>query len=416
MSSHSPTRRSNTTVFAYDLLDRRISRSNPIGQAWTFGYDSRGNLTNIVDAKGLPLSHEYDALSRLTRAVTPDDDIAYAYDPFGNMTAANDNDSGVSFTFDALNRLATASTQDNGHQPAVTLTHAYDVLSRRASITDDTGAVVQFGFEDADRLDSLLSPGGGSIALGHDPAGRLATIAFPNGVQTAATYDPVSSLLTRLEHVLGGLPFERFEYQQNPLGDLTAIADLIEPRTFAYDSLQRLTAGGTAASPESYGYDPEGNRTASHLSSAHVVDDANRLLADDAFNYAYDTNGNLTSKVALAGGEITTYGYNALDQLTRIDFPDLSFAEYAYDAFGRRIEKNVGGVVTRYVYGGEDILLEFDGTNTLLARYGHGDGNRIDQPLVMARGGQSYYYHADHQGSIRKVTRTFPKNSSRTRG
>ena len=65
-----------------------------------------------------------------------------------------------------------------------------------------------------------------------------------------------------------------------------------------------------------------------------MVDDANRLLADDAFNYAYDANGNLTSKVALAGGDITTYVYNALDQLTRIDFPDGSFAKNNFEDMG----------------------------------------------------------------------------------
>ncbi len=51
---------------------------------------------------------------------------------------------------------------------------------------------------------------------------------------------------------------------------------------------------------------------------------------------------------------------------------------------------------------GEDILLEFDGAGALLARTSHGQGT--DQPLAVERGGQSFYYHADHQGSIRKIT------------
>ena len=101
-------------------------------------------------------------------------------------------------------------------------------------------------------------------------------------------------------------------------------------------------------------------------------------------------------------GGVTTYTYDAQNQLVRIDFPDLTFAAYRYDGLSRRIEKDANGTITRYVYDGSDILLEFDGTNTLLARTSHGQG--IDQPLAVERGGQSFFYQADHRGSVRKIT------------
>ena len=104
---------------------------------------------------------------------------------------------------------------------------------------------------------------------------------------------------------------------------------------------------------------------------------------------------------------MTSYSYDAQDQLVRIDFPDVTFATYAYDALGRRIDKDVddgagGREVTAYVYDGADILMEFDGAGGFLARYAHGD--RVDQPLAMTRGGQDYYIQADHQGSVIRVT------------
>ena len=58
---------------------------------------------------------------------------------------------------------------------------------------------------------------------------------------------------------------------------------------------------------------------------------------------------------------MTGYSYDAQDQLTRIDFPDLTFAAYRYDGLGRRIEKDVNGALTQYVYDFSDILLEYDG-------------------------------------------------------
>jgi RHS repeat-associated protein len=80
-------------------------------------------------------------------------------------------------------------------------------------------------------------------------------------------------------------------------------------------------------------------------------------------------------------------------------------ANYKYDGLGRRVEKeviSVGTTVTRYVYDNEDILLELDGSNTILARYTHGPG--IDEPLIMEKGGQGFFYQADGLGSITEIT------------
>lgn len=54
------------------------------------------------------------------------------------------------------------------------------------------------------------------------------------------------------------------------------------------------------------------------------------------------------------------------------------------------------------VFDNEDILLELDGSNNITSRYTHGPG--IDEPLVMERAGQSFFYHADGLGSITDIT------------
>ena len=79
-----------------------------------------------------------------------------------------------------------------------------------------------------------------------------------------------------------------------------------------------------------------------------------------------------------------------------------STSTYLYDGLGRRMEKNVDGAITRYLYDNEDILLELDGNNNILAQYTHGPG--IDEPLIMERDGQSYYYHTDGLGSVVVMT------------
>ena len=83
---------------------------------------------------------------------------------------------------------------------------------------------------------------------------------------------------------------------------------------------------------------------------------------------------------------------------------DGSIVNYEYDGLGRRIEKEVDSVVTQYIYDNEDILLELDGSNNIVARYTHGLG--IDEPLIVEKGGQSFFYHADDLGSITELTDT----------
>ncbi len=198
-----------------------------------------------------------------------------------------------------------------------------------------------------------------------------------------------------------------FGYIYNPVGNILDILDQVNPtntRTHTYDALQRLKTGGTASNAESYSYDLVGNRTTSFLSSSHNHDDLNRLTEDEQFTYTYDNNGNLKTKTNKAiPMEVTTYHWDAQDQLIQIDRPDSTTVTYKYDGLGRRIEKNIAGTITRYVYDGEDILLEYDGTHTFLARYSHGD--QVDQPLILQKAGVGFfYYHSNHQGSITHLT------------
>ena len=90
----------------------------------------------------------------------------------------------------------------------------------------------------------------------------------------------------------------------------------------------------------------------------------------------------------------------------------LKTISYKYDALGRRIQKNVDGTITKYIYDRGSILLEFDSEDRLTAKYIHGD--QVDQPLRMERAASPYrdesfpeqyfYYHRDRLGSITEIT------------
>ena len=188
-----------------------------------------------------------------------------------------------------------------------------------------------------------------------------------------------------------------YSYTYDFVGNRQTMTDSFGTHTYGYDDLYRLTSSTLPS--ESYAYDNVGNRNP--VSFAYDV--ANRLLDDGTYTYTYDDNGNLITKTNKSNPtEVTTYSYDIENQLIQVTGPTSQVTNYIYDGLGRRIEKNVNGTITRYVYDNEDIIAEYDGSNTLQAKYLHGPG--IDEPLRMERGGQNYFYHADGLGSITVIT------------
>jgi YD repeat-containing protein len=88
-----------------------------------------------------------------------------------------------------------------------------------------------------------------------------------------------------------------------------------------------------------------------------------QLMQTSSQKFTYtpsDPNGNLIKKVDKATGKTTTYQYDAENQLISVISEQGSVISYKYDGLGRRIEKDVDGKITRYVYDNEDILLEYN--------------------------------------------------------
>ena len=237
-------------------------------------------------------------------------------------------------------------------------------------------------------------------------------LEYPNDVRTpslikAYTYDPASQV-TNILHQLtaSSTQINKADYVYNNVGNRTSLTDRRGNQAFGYDSLDRLTSAShpLLGTPQAFSYDPVGNRT----TGGSVVNTGNQLTDDATHAYQYDDNGNLTRKTLLATGNYTQYSYDAENRLTKVeDFvagnATAAFTStYRYDGLGRRIEKVANGQTKRYIYDGEDILLEYDGSNVLQARYTHGPG--IDEPIAVTKGSSTYFYHQDGLGSVTDLT------------
>ncbi len=114
------------------------------------------------------------------------------------------------------------------------------------------------------------------------------------------------------------------------------------------------------------------------VEGAWSYNDNNELLTYAETEYRYDANGNATqllrslSGVEGSGAVMFTYHYNAQDRLVKVD--DVNggtIAEYAYDPFGRRLWKEVGGTRTYFFYADEGLAAEYDTAGNELRAYGY---------------------------------------------
>ena len=80
-------------------------------------------------------------------------------------------------------------------------------------------------------------------------------------------------------------------------------------------------------------------------------------------------------------------------------------ATLRYDPLGRLYETVGGGSTTRFLHDGDELVAEYDGSGTLLRRYGH--GKNVDDPVVWYEGPGTVglrWSHTDHQGSTIAIT------------
>jgi RHS repeat-associated protein len=388
------------SLFQYDSLNRLSKSSNALGQSTSYTYDRRSNIASTSDPKGQTITYTYDALDRLTRKTKPDDTVTYTYDAVGNLLGVVEGDSNLTFVYDAINRFTEVRTAATAGQNATNIRYSYNATGDRRTMTDPAGGITNYVYDALSRLTSLTDPTGQLFTLAYDELSRRTKANRPLSLTTNYAYDAAGHL-TSLAHQ-GSASSLAFNYTYDRIGNRITRADASGNLTYSYDSLYRLTAAtpSGASANESYSYDPVGNRLMSHLSSTHSYNAANRLSADSTFDYVYDANGNLTRKTERATGKITNYTYDSENQLTNISLPTGVTAAYRYDGLGRRIEKSNGTQLTRYVYDGQDILFEYDGTS-FTARYVHGPA--VDEVLSVTRGGSTSYFQTD---ALHSVVRT----------
>lgn len=428
--------------FRYDAVGRVKSETDELGNTRLFAYDDAGRLLDLyqdaLSGQG-SIADEIDA--------TDTQLLHYVWSVDGKLQSKTDKLSAATTTF-SYYPLPTAPTTDplagrlktavnaaasytfdyyaNGWLKSVndgtrTVEYQYDAAGHRELVTVKEGTATLQSLDyvydpTSKRLTDIISSVAGTFHFGADAWGRRSSLGYPKGVTTTYIYHDDMDWLTSLDTPLIGVSITY--PQHDKVGNRKARTEGSLSTGYAYDATYQLHTATTGTSIETFFYDAVGNResgpTVKDSATAaydHYAD--NSMTQGRKFTYAYDARGNRQYGYFDAGhSKYWQYSWDAENRLIEAKLvkgtQTLRTVTFKYDPFGRRVEKKVTGLApqvpvpltTRYVYDGEDIILQTvsNGTTTTTTHFVPGPG--IDDPLAMVRGGQKYFYHADGLGSI----------------
>ena len=400
-----------------------VKQIDPASRADSMAYDVAGNVTYVRTRQNRQVSLEYDALNRVIKKIglSNADTITYAYDAGSRWVSARtvrgtELVSVDTIFTDSVGRTVKEATVRSGSasawmvasfygstDPARTgvdvyataggfgslqgsALNIYDGLKRLGTIQLPTGQTL-FSYN-ADQLVDSIGFSQGSLGQrlyytsSHALARRLYNVvAVKNAFDGAYRTDSVARLVERATGV--GTQFQLFDY------DLKG--------RLAYWQKKHQTSTPTCVnSPSGYGYDCSGSQVVldSIVSAIYdnvenpadlgaTLDPGNRLRTFNGAAMTYDFDGNLLTKGAYS------YEWDDFGQLTRVLLNGAVQATFAYDGFGRRVKKTTSTGTVQYVWDGDQIILEADGSGTTLQTYTYYPGT--DRLHSVTAGGVTYY-------------------------
>ncbi len=361
----------------YDTAGRVAARTSPDGQTTSFVYSSSGQLLEKRRPDGRT--------------------IAYLYDGHGNVTSVDDGEFPVRYSYDQLDRLVRIE------YPAIrrTLSRRYDPQTGLlAEFIDSEGRHFHYRYDSSDRLIALELPGQGTFQFAYDAADRLVRMEYPNGVAGQWVYDCAGRLAGVVYQDRGGHVLDGAWYEYDAAGRPVLQRTLAGQVHFAYDVDGRLIGENREGSPAvEFEYDELGSRQAMIRDGQrmeYTYDAASQLTSAGATGFQYDANGNMIARIE--GTAQTLYKYDSDNQLIEVQLPGGKSVRFGYAPTGERIWREDEKGRTYYVTDGLHVWAELDSQLQPTSCYTHGP--LLDRPLMLTRGEQAYYYHADALGSI----------------
>ena len=452
--------------FTYSAARRIVGMTDPAGGQYTFEYDGAsgpagaGNLTKVTFPDGKTRVYFYAEATQInggSACATPAPNLP-------NVLTGLQDENGARYgtwAYDCLARATSSQHAAGAEQFTIDYQNGFRI------VTDPLGTARTVNFTvtrilGVARGTGTIQPAEGgsgtsSTAFSRDANGNVSSRTDRNGNRTNHAYDLARNLETSRTEGLtaagGTTPQTRtISTQWHPTFRLpTQIVEPLRTTTSAYDAdgaqcgargalcsrTVQATSGAartwtytynangqvlTVKGPRSdvsdlttYTYDTQGNvasitNAAGHLTSitaynAHgqprTIVDPNGMIT----TLGYDARQRLTSRNS--GGEVTSYDYDGVGQLTKVTLPDGSFLSYSYDAAHRLtgMSDNLGNSIayTLDAMGNHAQEQVFDPANALAQKRSrfYNSLNRLFRELGAQNQTTEYAY--DDQGNVVSV-------------
>ena len=431
-------------TYDYDKLGRLVgipgfagSKANP-----GFMYDDNSALASVKTDNGVTTTYQRDNNGRITsissaKAGTDILKLNYVFDNANNIIQRNDNN----YIYDKVSRLTQATIrgvfEDEFTKADMSIgTADKDYIGNKASEQDVTGLTqVKLDFSARSLILDMETEAENICRVeltpeqtGHRVPVNQIEVYYMNGFmyqkleqdKWTGVKDGEGRIIIKFTPVL---TTNRLKIHCN-YDDLDYLQQVVDRSEF-YNGPEKLVTvyQKIYTRTESYQYDALGNRTSEKILLRKeygweytYYPNSNRLKAkaktdgSEKFEYAYDANGNLTSKVVTKGNAVDTweYAYDLLNQLEQVKKNGEVISSYIYDPNGFRVEKIGSKGKIHYVplLNGE-VGYKKELTNNKEYSYVYVGINKLARINgIIGSSAAMYFYINDHQGSCMVLTDT----------
>jgi YD repeat-containing protein len=405
----------------YSSLDHA---NGSLGRGWSHSYDYslKENANGSVLISEGNWRHKYYTLTNGVYTGQPGNYATLVKNTDGSFTLTHKDGQVYSFVSGKLAAISDRNANSvtlgysSGNLTTVTdpsgrvITFAYDAANHLTSLTDPTGN--SYAFSVGAGLSSVTQPDGGVWRYSYDGNGFMQNKTDPMGNVTSYGYDDQQRVITSSD------PEGRSRNIAYPTGD-----DAVKSTTFtekdggqwsySYDTQKGYLLSKTdpQGGTTSYGYDVNGNRTATTnpdgTSTAATFDNTGNMLSStDAMGqttiYSYNTFGQVTTITDPQGGT-TAYAYDAKGNMTGLTDTTGATTTYAYDAKGN-ISKvtDAAGLITNFTYDAKGNLATVTDSSGATTSYSYDTAGNVTS-ITDAKGAISRFVYDSRNHLIKTI-------------
>lgn len=355
MNAADSTQNSTTSYTAYS-----VTVTDNGGRTRTTHSNAAGQVIEVIDDLGTSTEFTYNQNGVRTSAINASgtafqSTVTYTVDVLGRVLAQNDPDHGIyTYTYDALGQKLTEVTPKMA-AASQSLSFAYDLLGRMTSRVEPEGTTTW----------TYDNSAGGNLGIGklHSESmtgfsrtyeyashgdGRptkLTTVIGANTYVSETTYDNIGRVST-VTYPSSTSYTTGFQIQNtyNALGFLERVQDANTTDVY-YQFLNSNERGQMTqqwlgdGSTLTQGYETNSSRP---TSQSTVVNSTSL----QHFTYAWDSNGNMSSRTDVVHGMTESFTYDNLDRLTSAQVGTATLIDFGFDIVGNITEKSDVGDYT----------------------------------------------------------------------